>query len=339
MRLSAEQILTLQNTPGIGAVTIDRICRLPGPERSESMDLQGLLAVLNEMERTKAVKKLTVPGFETLQEAARKAGRILEKSEALGIAVVTRFDPEFPANLHGAVDESGKPAVPTVLFYKGDLSVTSKPAIAIIGTRNPSREGKMAGEKFGEFFASHGFDIVSGLALGCDAAGHRGALKGSGGSTTAFLAHGLDSIYPPENRFLAEEIVDSGGLLMSEYAIGERVNRNFLISRDRLQAALADATLVIQTGIKGGTMHAVKATLAAGKRVYAVDYKVPILNDCDAGNRWLINGGRALPLRSENEEMVLGDIMKDVRPVDDSDKGVVKGGPDSASEFVQGTLF
>ena len=117
-----------------------------------------------------------------------------------------------------------------------------------------------------------GYNIVSGLALGCDSAGHRGALKYQDGKTTAFLAHGLDTVYPPENERLAEEIVERGGLLMSEYPVGDTVNRYFLVARDRLQAALSAATIVIQTGLHGGTNHAANTTLISGKPLFCVKY-------------------------------------------------------------------
>ena len=127
---------------------------------------------------------------------------------------------------------------------------------------------------------------------------------------------------------------------MSEYPIGEYVNRNYLVSRDRLQAALADATLVIQTGINGGTMHAVNAALAAGKTVYAVEYKVTIPEDRDAGNKWLICGKEAIALRSENQDEVLERILKSRIPaieltVSDEVKCPLHQDP----SYPKGTLF
>ena len=103
------------------------------------------------------------------------------------------------------------------------------------------------------------------------------------GKTTAILANGLDnkSIYPPENRDLAEDIVKNGGVLLSEYPINTSVNRYSLVARDRLQSGLAQATLVIQTGKAGGTMHAAKATLAANKPLYVMRFKKEETNKHD----------------------------------------------------------
>lgn len=120
--------------------------------------------------------------------------------------------------------------------------------------------------------------------------------------TTAFLANGLDweSIYPKENLELARNIIEKGGLLLSEYPVGQSCGRYGLVARDRLQAGLSYATVVIQTGEKGGTMHAVNATINSGKLLFAVEYK----NGEDAthekvqGNVKLIREGKAHPLRS-----------------------------------------
>ena len=336
MTISHEFILTLQQLRGFGPKKIEQIAAAISESHFNSMGLGELYDLIEELHRAGRLKGLsTFPEFDQVEHASRVAGRIMRRSEDLGIKMVSRYDSDFPANLLKTVNEKGKPDIPILLFYKGDLSITKKPAVAIIGTREPSPQGKLAGERLGEFFSSHGFNVVSGLALGCDSAGHRGALKSEKGATTAFLAHGLDSVYPPENTSLAEEITAKGGLLMSEYAVGEHVNRNFLVNRDRLQAALADATIVIQTGVKGGTMHAVNATLASGKRVYAVEYKVFIPDGRDSGNKWLVNERRAKPIRSDNQETILSDILN-------ASSHALSGSADSGqhdSNYPPGSLF
>ena len=310
MTISNEYILTLQNLKGFGPKKIEQVADYIFSSHSSSLDLNGLYDVLVYLHRNGFIKGLlSFPEFFELERAHLHAQQIVFRSKELGIKMVSRYDGTFPRNLLNTVNEKGNLDIPMLLFYKGDLCITKRPAIAIIGTRDPSSEGVKAGEVFGNFFASHGLNIVSGLALGCDSSGHRGAMSAPNGVTTAFLAHGLDTIYPSENQSLAEEIIASGGLLMTEYAVGERVNRNYLIKRDRLQAALGDATLVIQSGIKGGTMHAVNASLAAGKEVYAVEYKVSVPGQKDEGNKWLIKKGDAFPLRTDNMESVLSHIQ------------------------------
>ena len=106
----------------------------------------------------------------------------------------------------------------------------------------------------GEIFAEKFFNVVSGLALGCDVSAHKGCLDKLG-FTTAVLAHGLDTVYPKENTEIADQIVKSGGILISEYYVGQTSRPNYFIERDRIQAALSDGIIVVETDQKGGTMH------------------------------------------------------------------------------------
>jgi DNA processing protein len=163
-----------------------------------------------------------------------------------------------------------------------------------VGTREVTSEGIKGDLYISGEFARRGFNIVSGLAIGCDTYAHKGALN-VGGKTTAFLANSLEYslIYPSENKGLAEEIVDKGGLLLSEYSIGKNANKYNLVARDRLQSALSLATIVIQTGIKGGTMHAANTTLKSGKPLYAMKYKDEFTNQHEKslGNAYLVKQG------------------------------------------------
>jgi DNA protecting protein DprA len=113
---------------------------------------------------------------------------------------------------------------------------------------------------------SHGV-VVSGLALGIDAAAHAASI-GHGGPTWAVLAHGLHTVSPSSNRELAKQIVERGGALVSEYAPGQHAQRHYFVERDRIQAGLADAVLVIESGIDGGSMHTVRFARDAGLPVW-----------------------------------------------------------------------
>jgi DNA processing protein len=145
---------------------------------------------------------------------------------------------------------------------------------------------------YAKYFAEKGFNIVSGLALGCDTIAHKGALSVNG-TTTAILAHGLQMISPKRNEFIAKEILEKGGLLLSEYLFGVPAYNTSFVERDRLQAGLAIATIVIQTGIKGGTMHAVRTTINNNKILAVVNYKEQSVkcNENVAGNELLISRG------------------------------------------------
>ena len=275
MALSKEQILTLtclkevgvkgvgpQKIFAIGAAIDDRELEINSYE-----DLANLMSGMKE----KAINKVSLAN---LNDAYKVAQKIVEASSQSNIGLVGYYDNEFPDVLRKTVNEDGKLDPPLLLWYRGDFSITQLPGFAVIGTREATPEGVAGGTYLAGEFAKRGFNIVSGLAVGCDTCGHKGALK-VGGKTTAILANGLDhnSIYPPENQDLAEEIVQNGGLLISEYRIGTPVNRYNLVARDRLQSGLSLATLVVQTGEHGGTMHAATATLQSKKPLYTLYFK------------------------------------------------------------------
>lgn len=241
---------------------------------------------------------------ESVDKAYNDARRLIYESERMGVGILTYFDQRFPDSLRKTMGEDGKFDPPAILYYKGNLNALNMPSVAVIGTREPTREGRYAGSVVSSHLAEAGYNIVSGLALGCDTIGHMGALSVEG-VTTAFLAHGLDTIYPSENTYLAERIVAQGGLLLSEYPIGTRCNAYRLVARDRLQAGLASATLVIQTGIKGGTMHAVRATQASAKPLLAIRYSDEVMahrNVC--GNAFLHAKG-AIPVNKTTDVATL----------------------------------
>lgn len=300
MALSCENIITLQQIKGIGPGSVNKVCLEASRLSHSGMTADELRDLLRRMILSKALPRVGMPEQREFDSACSAARRILDRSERMGITCLSRFDSAFPEKLFGTVDEAGKSAVPAVIYCKGDLSIAGRPSLAVIGTREPTPAGDTAGRYYAGAFASIGVNIVSGLAIGCDISGHRGALE-AGGVTTAVLATGLDAVYPEENADLAEEIVGRGGLLLSEYPVGTSVSRYNLVARDRLQAGLSDAILVVQTGVKGGTMHAVRAASSVGKPVMAVSYRTD-QGEMEEGNRMLISSG-AMSLRTSREEI------------------------------------
>lgn len=296
MALNSKIIITLQQLKGVGTKTILKIANLVNSKIETCEDLCDFWS-------KQSGKQFEKHSSEDLQDAYRAAERLIDASERDGIGVLSYFDPKFPTILKNCINEEGKEDPVILLYYRGNLETLQKPGIAVIGTREPTPNGIKAGEYFAGEFAKENFNIVSGLAIGCDTTGHRGALNAKG-TTTAFLANGLDwaSIYPKENLELAKEIVENDGLLLSEYPIGQMCNRYALVARDRLQAALSYATVAIQTGIKGGTMHAVNTTLVSHKPLFMVEYKKDEdrKNEKVQGNIQLIANGKAIPLRSDN---------------------------------------
>lgn len=312
MTLKTEYILTLQQLDGIGNKTIFKIIDHIDSPINSTQDLCEFWRDLTSNKPFDGKKFQNISSYEIF-EANRIARSIIATAEHHNIGIFSYYDEIYPNILKSCNDEDGKPNPPLILYYRGNLSVLKKPGVAVIGTREPTPNGVKAGEFFAAEFAKRGYNIISGLAIGCDTNGHRGALDAKG-ATTAFLANGLDweSIYPKENLKLAKEIVENGGLLLSEYAIGQSCGRYGLVARDRLQAGLSVATVVVQTGIKGGTMHAVNATLAARKPLFAVEYRSTedLEHEKVQGNKMLIACKGAHPLRSKDIELAFNVLIE-----------------------------
>lgn len=319
-QLTTLQIIALSLLDGVGNKTIQRIVEVLDVNQlsiNSPRDLHDFLAMAKA---NKLVSRLKDYSIDDVYDRFSIARRIIDEGLHNGIHAISYLDDDYPQQLLKTVDEKGNPYAPILLYYKGNISVASLPGLAVIGTREPTSEGERIGEYLAAEFARRGFNIVSGLAVGCDTCGHRGALK-VGGKTTAFLAHGLTTIYPPQNESLAAEILERGGLLMSEYPVGTSLTSYNLVARDRLQSGLSNATLVIQTGKSGGTMHAVHSTLAAQKPLYVVKYQdtYTLTHEKTQGNEYLAtrpNGARYI-CETDNIDAIANEI-KNVQPVSTS---------------------
>lgn len=197
----------------------------------------------------------------------------LAANESKHFKSISLFDDRFPKKLC----ESKEPVVH--LYYVGDISLLSSKCITVIGTRKPEDGFAKKGYKVAKYFADKGYTIVSGLALGCDAIGHKAALD-SNGKTIAILPSSLDKVVPTQHRELARDIARNGGLVISEYSVTSTMNKFNYPQRDRIQSLLSPVSIVIQSTDDGGTMIAVKKSLKDGKRVFALKgNKLSIIND------------------------------------------------------------
>lgn len=313
--LNTMQVIALSQLDGVGAKTVMRICEVikeQGFVIDTTKDLHEFLVLAKNR---KLVVRLKDYDESDVNRAFSVAKRIVEESAAQDIFAISYLDTDYPQMFLKTVDEKGTNAVPVIIYYKGDIRITQQPGIAVIGTREPTSEGERIGTLLSARFAEQGFNIVSGLAVGCDTCGHKGALSVNG-KTTAILAHGLNTIYPPQNKQLAAQIYENGGLLLSEYPIGTSLTTYNLVARDRLQSGLTKATLVIQTGITGGTMHAVHSTLAAKKPLYVVKYQdiATLSDEKTAGNEYLAQ--RDAKYISENDNIAkIAEKIKLAEPV------------------------
>ena len=312
MALTKEYLLAIKSFEGIGTVKLLKIGNYVEDKNIAISSPSDLVPILDDLKIKVKKEKVTT---EMLQKALGVARRTIEYNLQAGIGITTYYDEDYPSILRDTINEDGKLAPPMVLYYKGDLSITRMPGLAVIGTREITDFGKKAGLYLTQEFAKRGFCIVSGLAIGCDTVGHRGALD-VGGKTIAFLAHGLDTVYPPENEVLAQQIVDNGGLLLSEYPVGMGVNRYNLVARDRLQASMSLATLVIQTGVQGGTMHAANTTLQYPKPLYAIKFKNNEENEHEKslGNALLVEKGAKYISGGDDIDAIAESILNYQKP-------------------------
>ncbi len=268
MGLSCNQIITLMLLEGFGSKTVLKIGNYAEKNGIAIENLNDFLDLVKFVSPGKRSKALQISDLKAAQE---KTNRILSINERLGIGTLSYFDSNFPALLKNTVNDAGRLDPPAIVFFKGNIDALCKDSIAIIGTRNASENALNAATFFAAEFVKKEFNIISGLAVGCDTSAHKGALL-AGGITTAVLAHGLDTVFPPENARLANEIIENNGILISEYPVGTDVTPYTLVARDRLQASLSMGLIVIQTGINGGSMHAANAAFLSHKPVFAVYY-------------------------------------------------------------------
>lgn len=158
---------------------------------------------------------------------------------------------------------------PKKLYGIGDPELLSVPSLAVIGARKATPYGLQAAHDFSERAAEYDVVIVSGGALGCDSAAHRGALD-AGGKTIVVLGGGCDCIYPKANRYLFQKIVNEGGTLISEHAWTHPPFAYTFRERNRIIAGLARATLIVEAGLPSGTFSTADEALELGKEVWAV---------------------------------------------------------------------
>lgn len=171
---------------------------------------------------------------------------------------------------------------PDRLYIKGGLPELGRPSVAIVGARMCSAYGRNQARRFGAVLASHGIQIISGLARGIDAWAHEGALSVSGGRTFGVLGCGIDKVYPRQNASLYRRVEAAGGLI-SEYPPGYApLPRNFPL-RNRIISALSDLVLVIEAREKSGSLITVDCALEQGRAVYALPGRVdePLSAGCN----------------------------------------------------------
>jgi DNA processing protein len=216
--------------------------------------------------------------------------KVYERMQAQGIRCLTWNDENYPRHLKN-IDQP-----PPVIYVRGEMLPEDDWAVAIVGTRKVTSYGRQVAEEVATFLAQNRVTVVSGLARGVDAIAHQSALK-AGGRSIAVLGSGVDRIYPPENRRLAEEMIDRGALV-SDYPPGTAPDGTNFPPRNRIISGLALAVVIVEAGVTSGAL--ITATFAAeqGREVFAVPGSILALQS--KGTNRLIQDG-AQPLLDPQE--------------------------------------
>jgi DNA processing protein len=304
MHIRTDIVIKLLQLPKVGKKTVFKI--LDGVSFAITSD-QDLVDVVKE---NAAKFKLPAYSQSEFQKAIQEAETILEKSERENINIISWYHKDYP----DALKLVGQTQAPLILNIKGNIeALHHKLGVAVIGTRQPSDWGRKIGERLGNLFGQAEFNVVSGLAIGCDTAGHRGCLD-IGGTTTAVLGEGLQKIYPKENKALAAEILEKGGVLVSEYFIGQTARPGNFVERDRIQAGLSTCVTVVETDIEGGTMHTVNYTLEYNRILAVYNHPIEKQTDKSRGNQKLLAKGKAVSLSNEADIRNLVERIQCTRP-------------------------
>lgn len=185
----------------------------------------------------------------------------LQEWKRKGYEVVTVLDPLYPHNLRNVA------SAPLVLWYRGESRPTDDHSVAVVGTREASREGLVRASRMAEGLANAGVVVMSGLARGIDTAAHTATLN-AGGRTIAVMGTGLDTIYPPENKSLAERIVQNGGALVSQFPPEAPVQRWRFPLRNRTMSGMVQGTVVIEASISSGARLQAEYAIEQGRRLF-----------------------------------------------------------------------
>lgn len=257
-----EFLYWLLRCPGIGPVRAKRIVREAGSWRN-AYYIEGI-----ELKRRGILTKEELwVGFDLWKKEFYRLKEEMHRLREEGILFLTPMDPEYPPGFAELSD------APLELYVKGSLPNPERCAAAIVGARACSPYGEQVARRISRELAEAGVEIISGLALGIDAAGHQGALDG-GGRTFAVLGCGVNICYPKSNFRLYEQILEQGGGILSEYPPGTApASGNFPI-RNRIISALSEVILVMEARKRSGSLITAEIGLEQGKDIFALPGRV-----------------------------------------------------------------
>lgn len=234
---------------------------------------------------------------EAFETAWTAAGDEAARHGDAGISIIGFHDEAYPQRLWEIPDP------PAVLYVLGEVASLGREraSVGVIGTREPTPFGAGAAFQIGKRAADAGMVVVSGLARGCDIEAHRGCLDRQGQGVVV-LAHGLDRLYPREHQTIADALRAHGGCLVSEYPCGVEPARHRFIERDRLQSGLSHGVVVVEAGLRSGTMHTVGFALQQMRRIACVVHPESLQGHPQTqGNRRLLERAEAEGLNDRQD--------------------------------------
>lgn len=279
MTATTSNLIKLLSIKGVGRITAKKLIP-PSNISSDDELVEFILEQNSKTPRLNLTEKIIKSGIE-------KAKQIISKSRDLNICFIDFNSPIYPDLLKGITNP------PLVLCYKGEINILNCKCVAVIGTREPSSKGVKSSYRLGNYLAEMEIVVSSGLARGIDSSAHLGCLD-MNGKTIAVLGNGLDTVYPFENKNLVKRILDEGGLIITESFVKERVSAGSLLLRNKLLVGLCAHVIVVETGVKGGTMHTVELGIKAGREIGCFTYD----NDDRAGNIELIKNPKITALQN-----------------------------------------
>ncbi len=288
--------IALYHTPGVGAVSFQQLLEaFPNLQELPRTDPEALLKL--GLSR-KAIDALQHPD-------ATAITRDLEWQDKPGNRIMTCQDPDYPALLLQLQSP------PPLLYIHGQCNILREPLLAMVGSRNPSSAGIRTATDFARHLSAAGLIISSGLALGIDAACHRGALD-AGMPTVAVMGTGLDRVYPARHRDLARQIAEQG-VLVSEFPIGTEPRAENFPRRNRIISGLSLGTLVVEAAIRSGSLITARYAGDQGREVFAIPGSIH--NPLARGCHHLIRQGAKLVETAQDVIDELGMLAGSLNPV------------------------
>jgi DNA processing protein len=251
--------------PGVGDRTRRALAAAGGPDVDWSQRVRTTAARISGLDLAESIDRG--------REDPRLAGA-LEWLAHPDHHLLSIDDPAYPALLR-EIDDA-----PPLLYVSGRLDLLDRPALAMVGSRNPSPLGAQTARLFARSFSEAGLTVVSGLALGIDTAAHDGALTGRG-STIAVVGTGLDIVYPAKNRPLAARILESG-TLVSEFPLGMTARPDHFPRRNRILSGMALGCLVVEANLRSGSLITARLAAEQGREVFAIPGSIhsPLAKGC-----------------------------------------------------------